>query len=259
MTSPAEREADVVPPATRHTGAVSPAPRTAVSIPQMSIPPVSVPPVVVVTGTDTGVGKTITTAALAAALAALGRTVAVVKPVQAGTEDGAGDADVVARLATPATVREGIRLPDPMAPVAAAERARVVLPPVRSHASAIRELADRHDHVLVEGAGGILVELDGEAGTLADLAVALGAPAVVVCRSGLGTLNHTALTREALERRGVPVLGLAIGAWPESPGPIEEDNRRRLGPLLGAIPEGAGTIPAGTFRSLAPAWFPTIT
>jgi dethiobiotin synthase len=136
-------------------------------------------PILVVTGTDTDVGKTITTAALAATLAAGGRTVTVYKPTQAGTEDGDGDVDRVRRLAGVSGC-EGIRLPDPMAPVAAAQRAGFRLPDLGRHRDAVRALAASHEHVLVEGAGGLLVELDGQGHTLADLAAALVAPVIVV-------------------------------------------------------------------------------
>ncbi|TCK26865.1 dethiobiotin synthase [Pseudonocardia endophytica] len=213
-----------------------------------------------VTGTDTDVGKTITTAALAAALVADGRSVAVYKPVQAGTgEHGDGDVDTVRRLAD-VTVAEGVRLPEPMAPVAAATRAGVALPPARAHLDRIAELAAHHDDVLVEGAGGVLVHLDHDATTLADLAE--GAEAVVVCRSGLGTLNHTDLVLEALARRDVAVAGLVIGSWPAAPSEIDLDNRvelARRAPLLGAIPERSGALSPDRFRALAPGWAdPTI-
>jgi dethiobiotin synthetase len=204
--------------------------------------------VLVVTGTDTGVGKTITTAALATVLP----DAVVYKPVQAGTEDGLGDADVVARLAGVPT-HEGIRLPHPMAPVAAARRSGISLPPIEDHAEAVGKLAAQHDHVLVEGAGGLLVELDGQGRTLRDLARLLDTPVLVVCRSGLGTLNHTALTREALH--GLRQAGLVIGSWPEDPTEIDESNRARLEPLRGAIPENAGRLPPQTFRTAAPTWF----
>jgi dethiobiotin synthetase len=210
----------------------------------------------VVTGTDTGVGKTVATAALTAALTASGRSVAVYKPVQAGTEDGEGDVDVVRRLTGHAHVHEGIRLPYPMAPVAAAARAGLRLPPVDAHADTVRELAARHDDVLVEGAGGLLVALDEDGHTLADLALRTGAAAVAVCRAGLGTLNHTALTLEALAHRGIPVAGLVIGAWPAEPTDVETSNRRHLTALphafLGALPAGAPHSPH--FRAHAPTW-----
>jgi dethiobiotin synthetase len=105
------------------------------------------------------------------------------------------------------------------------------------------------------------VELDRTRRTLADLVGILGddAAVVVVCRSGLGTLNHTTLTLEALQRRGLAIAGIVIGPWPEHPGDIDIDNRRHLSslgvPLLGAIPEGASRLPPATFRSSATTWF----
>ncbi|MFP5069558.1 dethiobiotin synthase [Pseudonocardia nantongensis] len=230
--------------------------------------------ILAVTGTDTGVGKTIVTAALAAGPAARGETVAVYKPTQAGTEDGRGDVDVVRELAGVATAVEGIRLAHPMAPVAAARRAGTTLPDLAEHVAAVEDLAADHDHVLVEGAGGLLVELDGHGRTLADLSTALSASAVVVCRSGLGTLNHTALTVEALTRRQIAVAGLVIGSWPAAPSEIERSNRAVLdhasgagldrvsgdlpgpasGGLLGAVPDGAGRLDPARFRAEAPGW-----
>lgn len=215
--------------------------------------------VIAVTGTDTGVGKTVATAALATAFAAGHRSVAVFKPVQAGTEDGDGDVDVVRRLTGIDDVHEGIRLRDPMAPVAAAARSGVRLPPLSSHCATIRRLAAHHDIVLVEGAGGLLVALDEEGHTIADLAGATSAGVVVVCRSGLGTLNHTALTLEALRHRGSVVAGLVIGAWPRRPDLVDRANRQHLAglaePILGAVPDGAGRLSRSRFRRLAPRWF----
>ena len=226
------------------------------------LPPVTtVPRIVFVTGTDTGVGKTIATAALAAALLARGRTVAVYKPVQAGVEDGGGDIDRVRSFTGIDDVHEGIRLVHPMAPVAAAEREGVTLPSAEAHADTINQLADTHDHTLVEGAGGVLVQLDEHGRTLADIAGALGADAagaIVVCRAALGTLNHTELTLEALQRRGVPVAGLVIGAWPREPDEINISNRRYLNghevALLGGIPEGAARLDPAEFRAAVPRW-----
>ena len=216
-----------------------------------------------VTGTDTDVGKTVTTAALAAVLAAGGAAVAVYKPTQTGVApDGAGDMDEVARLSGIGTVYEGIRLRDPMAPAAAAARENRRLPDLVHHLDRITELAASCDHVLVEGAGGLLVELDAEGNTLADLAAAAdgAAPAniVVVCRSGLGTLNHTLLTLEALDRRGLSAAGLVVGSWPPTPSDIEQDNRRYFHqlrtPFLGALPAGAASLDPRSFRQQAPNW-----
>jgi 8-amino-7-oxononanoate synthase/dethiobiotin synthetase len=220
------------------------------------------PRIVFVTGTDTDVGKTITTAALAAALAARGRTVAVYKPTQAGTVDGQGDIDVVRRLAGLDDGHEGIRLTRAMAPVAAAAHARVRLPTAGDHRAAIRLLAATRDHTLVEGAGGLLVALDEDGRTLADLAAATGpgcAAAVVVCRSGLGTLNHTELTLEALNRRGIAISGVVIGSWPRRPTEIDISNRDYLKqhavPLIGIIPEGVAALAPAEFRASADSWF----
>ena len=123
---------------------------------------------------------------------------------------------------------------------------------------AVRAEADKHDLVLVEGAGGLLVPMglrpSGEPWTMADLAVSLGAPAVVVARAGLGTLNHTALTLEALDRRAVPA-GVVIGAWPAQPELVHWTNLTDLVPnLLGALPDGAGAMDPGVFRRSAPGW-----
>ena len=126
--------------------------------------------VVVVTGTDTGVGKTIATAALAATAAG---DVVVVKPVQTGiAEDADRDVRVVERL-TGRPVQEFTALDEPLAPDTAARRQGVPIPPVAEHVDRILALSEQHDTVLVEGAGGLLVRLDTDGGTLLDLAAAL--------------------------------------------------------------------------------------
>jgi dethiobiotin synthetase len=229
----------------------------------MSLTGTAVPRIVFVTGTDTGVGKTIVAAALAAALISVGRSVVVYKPTQAGLEHGAGDIDVVRRLAG-VEVHEGIRLPDPMAPVAAARRAGMTLPTAAEHVATIRRLAADHDHTLVEGAGGILVQLSEDGHTLADLAAAATrrrshtTGAMVACRATLGTLNHTELTVEALTRRGIAIAGLVIGSWPREPTPVDLSNREYLSrhtvPLLAAIPEQAGDLNPAQFRAAAETW-----
>ena len=215
--------------------------------------------IVVVTGTDTDVGKTIVTAAIAAAAQASGLRVAVIKPGQTGTATGAPtDIDVVNRLAAPDTVRTLAEYPEPMAPLAAATIAE--LPPLELYevVDAIRIEADKHDLVLVEGAGGLLVQMgvrpSGAPWTVADLATTLGVGTLVVARAGLGTLNHTALTLEALNRRGVPA-GVIIGAWPADPELVHWSNLSELVPyLVGALPEGAGRMDPGVFRRSAPGW-----
>ncbi|WP_117209760.1 dethiobiotin synthase [Allorhizocola rhizosphaerae] len=207
----------------------------------------------VVTGTDTGVGKTIVTAAIAAAL---GRGVAVVKPAQTGDDS---DVDTVTHLAAPAFAKTLASFPDPLAPLAAARVADLEPLDLYAVTDAIKEISAEHELTLVEGAGGLLVPMGlrpgGAAWTIADLAVALGAPAVVVVRAGLGTLNHTALTLEALERRGVPAH-VVIGAWPASPELVHFTNLDDLpGSLHGLLPDAAGSLAPGVFRRSAPGWF----
>ncbi|TCC39146.1 ATP-dependent dethiobiotin synthetase BioD [Kribbella capetownensis] len=216
--------------------------------------------IILVTGTDTEVGKTIATAALAARATG---TVAVVKPAQTGVgPDEPGDLAEVRRLTGLTELHEGIRLRDPLAPTTAARRARVPLPSVESQAKSIDDLARSHDSVLVEGAGGLLVGLDGDGNDLSDLATHLTAPFtfVVVARSGLGTLNHTGLTVEALRSRNLPIDGLIIGSWPAEPDLAEQCNLEDLPvttgvPVIGRIPAGAGRLDREAFLAAAPGWF----
>ncbi|MFJ5955292.1 dethiobiotin synthase [Paenarthrobacter sp. NPDC092416] len=220
----------------------------------------NLPPVLLVTGTDTGVGKTITAAALAASLQQRGRSVAVYKPCQSGNAMGDSDCAEVARLAGPLTAEAGVVLEEPMAPVPAAVLDGVQLPSVEAHAQRIRQLCGTHDHVVVEGAGGLLVELDHDGGTLADLGTHLGHAAgfAVVARASLGTLNHTALTLEALDRRALPVVGVVLGSWPATPGAVELSNRATISGwpvrLLGAVPADASAVDPNDFRTQADAW-----
>jgi dethiobiotin synthetase len=190
-----------------------------------------------VTGTDTDVGKTMATACLAAAALARGDRVAVYKPAQTGVGRGeAGDVDTVAALlGHPGrlTVAEGARLGPAMAPVDAAleaggEAALADLPDREWHLERTAALATDHDVVLVEGAGGLLVQLTPTGATIADLALALEAPLAVVARPDLGTLNHTGLTLEAAGRRGVRPGPLIVGSWPEAPTAVHRANLGRL-------------------------------
>ncbi len=214
--------------------------------------------VLVVTGTGTGVGKTVVTAAVAAL--ATGR-VAVLTPAQTGIgPDEPGDLADVARLVPGVTGRELARYPEPLAPATAARRAgRAPVAPAAA-AAAARELAGEHDLVLVEGAGGLLVRfddgIDGAGGTLADVAAALDAPVLVVAAPGLGTLNHTALTVEALRTRGLACAGVVVGAWPAAPDLAARCNLADLPavtgvPLLGAVPDGAGRLGPEGFARVA--------
>ncbi|WP_328917562.1 MULTISPECIES: dethiobiotin synthase [unclassified Streptomyces] len=216
--------------------------------------------IVVITGTGTEVGKTVTTAAVAAASLAQGLSVAVLKPAQTGVaEDEPGDAAEVARLAGEVTAVELARYPEPLAPATAARRSgRETISPGEI-AEAAAKLAAVHDVVLVEGAGGLLVRYDEQGSTLADVAALLHARVLLVAPAGLGTLNATALTAEALKSRRLNCLGVIIGSWRADPDLAERCNVVDLpqaagAPLLGALPQAAAKLSPAEFRAAAPDW-----
>jgi dethiobiotin synthetase len=213
--------------------------------------------VLVVSGTGTGVGKTVVTAAIAALALARDDDVAVVKPAQTGTEAGdAPDTETVRLLTGLTDTHELARFPDPLSPEAAARAASLAPLDLGAAADYVAKLTESRDLVLVEGAGGLLVRYDPDGGTIADLAAALGAPVVVVAAAGLGTLNHTALTLEALTTRRIICAGVVIGSWPRRPGLAELANLTDLeaiagGPLAGIMPAGAGTLGRPEFLAAA--------
>ncbi|WP_369690053.1 dethiobiotin synthase [Nocardia harenae] len=213
--------------------------------------------ILLVTGTSTEVGKTVVTAALAAAALAAGRTVAVCKPAQTGIAPGEpGDLAEITRLSGVTRTLELARYPDPLAPDTAARRCGAPLLTLGETVGAIEELDA--DLILVEGAGGLLVRLGDF--TLPDLALRLAAPVLVVAAAGLGTLNHTELTTRALHALDIPCAGLVIGSWPDTPDLAAECNRddlprvTRVG-LVGAVPAGAGAWDRDRFTAAAPHWF----
>ncbi|WP_394616419.1 dethiobiotin synthase [Lentzea sp. JNUCC 0626] len=221
--------------------------------------------VLVITGTGTEVGKTAVTAGIAALARAEGRRVAVLKPAQTGLLPGEpGDVAEVARLAGDVTTRELARYPDPLAPATAARRAGMATVHPKDVAAAVTELDETHDLVLVEGAGGLLVRFDEGGSTLADIAWAVNAPVLIVAQAGLGTLNTTALTAEALQRRGLEAIGVVVGSWPLHPDLASLTNLADLpeaagAPLLGALPQGVTKLGSVDFlgvakRSFSP-WF----
>ncbi|GAA2784868.1 dethiobiotin synthase [Kitasatospora paracochleata] len=216
--------------------------------------------VLFVTGTGTEVGKTVVTAAVAALA---GPRVAVLKPGQTGVAPGEpGDAAEVVRLAGPqVATAELARYPEPLAPDTAARRAGMPTVGPKQVAEAVAELAERHDTVLAEGAGGLLVRYDEQGHTLADAALAtaalgVAAEVLVVVAAGLGTLNTTALTMEALRARGLSARGIVIGSWPADPDLAARCNLADLPdvagvPLLGALPHGAAAEGGEPFRTIA--------
>jgi dethiobiotin synthetase len=202
--------------------------------------------ILVVTGTGTGVGKTVVTAALAAATLQRGGSVAVVKPAQTGvTADEPGDLQEVARLCGARRLREFARFPDPLAPATAARLRGMPAVDLDLVAAEVAQLRRDIDLVLVEGAGGLLVHYDDDGRTLADLARTLDAPVLVVTAAGLGTLNHTALTLEVAAGRGLRLSGVVVGAWPVEPDLAMRCNLTDLTalanrPLAGVVPDGVG-------------------
>lgn len=216
-----------------------------------------------VTGTDTGVGKTVVTAALVAALADQGRSPYVVKPAQTGVAGAEpSDLDEVRRLAGDVPGHEGVRLAAPLAPDTAARLEGATLPTLAAQRAAVLAATDGQE-VVVEGAGGVLVRLgdDWDLLGLAQQVAEAGVEVrfVVVVRSGLGTLNHTCLTVNAIRQAGLTVHGLVVGSWPAEPDLAETQNLLDLPrltgvPVLGRVPANAGALDAARFVAEAPTW-----
>jgi dethiobiotin synthase len=209
---------------------------------------------VFVTGTDTGVGKTIVTAAIAKSLASNGPRVAIYKPLQTGTIDGDDDAREAARLSG-CDAYVGVALADPLAPSVAAAHAGVEIN-LQAIVERFSELHESYDAVVVEGAGGLLVPIDDDT-TMAELARELSLPIVIVARPALGTLNHTALTVETARARGLRVEGIVLSGFPSDPSLAERTNPAELeklcdAELIGAIPHLPVIEPAALLD--APTW-----
>lgn len=214
--------------------------------------------VLLVTGTSTGVGKTVVTAALAAATRGHGRTVAVCKPAQTGVGDDGldeSDMDVVERLSGVRGI-ELARYPEPLAPDVAARRSGRSMLELDRVVDAVRVLDEAHDLVLVEGAGGVAVRLGAGGFTALDVAGAVGASVLIVAGAELGTLNHSALTVAAVRAAGVTCAGLVIGSWPADPDLAAQVNVEELPLVTGVeltacVPDGAAALDEKDFGVLA--------
>jgi dethiobiotin synthetase len=204
-----------------------------------------------VTGTDTGVGKSIVAAAACAALAARGERVAAFKPVVTGLAEPDGDFppdhELLACAAgggqSPADVAPYSYDP-PLSPHLAAELAGETIEPARLVATA-RALAADADALVAEGVGGLLVPIT-PGYLVRDLARDLGLPVVVAARTGLGTINHTLLTVEAARAVGLEVAGIVMTPWPAEPARIERSNRATVERLASVPVSGLGPAELGT-------------
>jgi dethiobiotin synthetase len=196
-----------------------------------------------VTATDTGVGKTEVACALLAAARARGLDAVGMKPAQSGVLPGEpSDAERLREACGGVEPLEAMCPYSFAAPLAPAVAARVEGKEV-SFARVLevaRALAVRHAAIVVEGAGGLLVPLT-ERETYADLARALGLPVLVVARAGLGTVNHTALTVEALRARGLRVAAIVLNRTAPSDDPSVPHNAAEIARQTGILP--AATLP----------------
>jgi dethiobiotin synthetase len=205
-----------------------------------------------VTGTDTGVGKTVVAGAVLATLRSRGVRVAAYKPVVTGLDDppAAGwphDHELLAAAADmPADDVAPLRFGPPASPHLAAELAGMELSladlVVGAHA-----VAARADAIVVEGVGGLLVPLTAHH-SVRDFARELDLDVVVAARPGLGTINHTLLTLEAARRADLRVRAVVLTPWPEDPTPVARSNREtiaRVGEVdVLALPPAADGSPA---------------
>jgi dethiobiotin synthetase len=217
---------------------------------------------VFVTGTDTGVGKTVVAAAACAALAARGLAVAAFKPVVTGLDEAVKewprDHELLAAVAgqEPAEVAPYLFGPA-VSPHYAAELAGISIEPGLLIAHA-RAAAERADVLVCEGVGGFLVPLT-PGYLVRDLAIDLGLTVVIAARSGLGTINHTLLTVESVRAAGLGVAGVVMTPWPLDPKAIEASNRatvKRLArvPVSGLPPTDPGSLAAAGAALPVDAW-----
>jgi dethiobiotin synthetase len=204
-----------------------------------------------VTGTDTGVGKTVVAAAVCAALAARGERVAAFKPVVTGLDEAAGewppDHELLASVANVGQTPEEVapaRFGPAVSPHLAAELAGTTLEP-HVLVRAARAAGERADVLVCEGVGGLMVPLTSGY-LIRDFALDLGLPLVIAARPGLGTISHSLLAADAARTAGLDVAAVVLTPWPDEPSEIERSNRETI-EALGRVPVAtlARTTPAG--------------
>ncbi len=190
-----------------------------------------------ITGTGTGVGKTVVAAAIARTLAMEDKRVAVFKPAVTGLEEeGETDHALLRRASGSNQSDEEIapyRYKPPASPHLAAALAREEINPERLRQAA-HDDAEGADAIVCEGVGGLLVPLSPTY-LVRDLAVELGYPLVIVASPGLGTINHTLLTIESARAAGLEVAAVVLNPWPEEPTEIEQSNLKTIA-TLGNVP-----------------------
>lgn len=212
---------------------------------------------VFVTGTDTGAGKTVVAAAIAACLHRRKGTVAAFKPAVTGTDeapdpDWPPDHELLAAVTgdEPGGVAPHAFGP-PVSPHLAAAESGVPIEPGELVATA-RERGQAVDALVVEGVGGLLVPLT-LGYSIRDLAADLGLPLVVAARPGLGTINHTRLTIESARGAGLAVAAVVMTPWPEEPSLMEGSNRTTVEALTGVPVHLLPRLPRADFEALADA------
>ena len=224
---------------------------------------------VFVTGTDTGVGKSVVSASICAALAARGERIAAFKPAVTGLDDDPGhwghDHELLAASASVGQSPEQVsphRLGPAASPHLAAELSGTAIEPAPLLAAA-RSAAAGADALVVEGVGGLMVPLSATY-LVRDLAVELALAVVVVARPGLGTINHSVLTVEAARIAGLVVAGVVMTPWPERPTEVEASNRETVERLTGttvsvlgptdrtSLASTGGTLPLDAWLAVEP-------
>lgn len=199
--------------------------------------------VLFVAGTDTAVGKTQVAGAIAAALRLKGRSVAVMKPISCGGSEDAVYLAACARSNEPMERVNPVALREPLSPNVAARIERRTIS-VQRILKAARELTGRgYDHLIVEGCGGLLVPIRRDLYVI-DLIRPLGAEVVLVSRSGLGAINHTLLSLEALKKRGIRPIGVIYNRT--APGPLSVPEQTNPG----IVRECSGVASLGVFPYL---------
>lgn len=208
-----------------------------------------------VTGTDTGVGKSVLTAAVCAALSARGERVAAFKPVVTGLdepqEDWPPDHELLASVASAGQQPEEVApltFGPAVSPHLAAELAGTTIEP-HDLVRAARRAGERADVLICEGVGGLLVPLT-TGYVIRDLAVDLHLPVVIAARPGLGTISHSLLAVESARVAGLEVKGVVLTPWPQDPSPMERSNRATI-EQIAAVP--VATLPRTTPDALAEA------